>query len=166
MCEDELYILSLSRLRFSSLFVCKYFNRKEKYCLQTEITHDDFSLLDKKITFAVKQLHNIVVCLPLICVSSANIFSHGVTLYNFYRYLLIISWDCCRGLRQSELRTVMIMGSVSVYCSFVPVSFCCQSLIAKDHISIQLKDCGRCYLFIYLCTSLCLLFSKLFYSVN
>ena len=84
--------------------------------------------------------------MTLICVSSGNIFSHGVTLYNFYRYLLIILWDYFRGQTQGEQeRTFMWWWWVSMsvkYCSFV-LSYCVILLPKPDSQrthEFQLKD--------------------------
>lgn len=67
---------------------------------------------------------------------------------------------------------MMMMGLVSVKSAaalfWATVSFCCQSLIAKEHINIQLKDWGfKDFTFLFVCAhGFALPFSKVFYSVG
>lgn len=89
----------------------------------------------------------------MICVSSGNIFSHGVTLYNFYRYLLIILWDYFRGQTEGEQeRTFMWWWWVSMsvkYCSFV-LSYCVILLPKPDSQrthEFQLKDWWKIFFY-------------------
>ena len=71
--------------------------------------------------------------------------------------------------RRRRRRRVMMTRGFSVcqvYCSFATVSFCCQSLIAKEHINFSSRT-GEDFTFLFICSCGFLPpFSKVFHSVG
>lgn len=108
-CEYTFYVLSL-------IFFLHCLNVNIKKWLQIESL---IKFWDKKMNFCCC----IIMLFASSCVSSINIFSHCVTLYNFYRYLLITG--CGREKRRTFKMAVEIITrgfSVKSYCSCVSVA--------------------------------------------
>lgn len=150
---------------------CLYVNifekkeEKDKCCLQIKITINFFFF---SFVFGPGKKNLLLdSCIIMSFVFNLQIFSVTVTLYNFYRYLLRISWDCFRGQTEGGVREGLSHDgededeeeeeegsqclSATTALFGATVSFCCQSLIAKEHMNFSSRT-GEDFIFLFLCS--------------
>lgn len=179
------YILSLSRLLFSSLFVCKYLERekknwKKKCRLRIEIVPIKFLFWTKKIIYLLL-LNN---CIMMLFASDlCFICKYFQSRCNFVQLLQVFINNLMRSLQRTDAGRVKTRTftwwwwgwwwrgvSVSVKSTaalfWATVSFCCQSLIAKEHINFSSRT-GEDFTFLFICSrGFFPPFSKVFHSVG